>query len=282
MAFFNSNKKISWLFALIRKVGICINTVWLYPRDVHICQESRPTIYKQKEFCTFCVSLPFRSSTGDHHTARPHLGEAAPHGTWPTAWRSCAWPRSCLGLLLSIESNLCLAGLCEGWGILGGAAGLMALSALSQPPESVLTYVEIRSRISENWSAPRQWKREWKTSECKTCKDFRRLVGDICRSTLGNGSHKVEAAVQQARDGTHMEADAVMASVRRYAIGPQMQSYADQIVNPRVIGCQNNPEVELRPPPGEVKKGNIPGEYWQIDFSGLPKCNHYINNFWYW
>jgi len=52
-----------------------------------------------------------------------------------------------------------------------------------------------------------------------------------------------------------------------------MRNYAIQVVNQCVICCMNNPKVELRPPPEDVKRGISPGECWQIDFSELPQCN---------
>ena len=70
-----------------------------------------------------------------------------------------------------------------------------------------------------------------------------------------------------------MGADALVASVKRYAIGLKLQ----KLVNIIVWQCQrwgkNNPEIQKRPPSGEVKQGQTPGEYWQIDFSELPNCN---------
>lgn len=64
--------------------------------------------------------------------------------------------------------------------------------------------------------------------------------------------------------------------VERYAAGPKMQNYANQIVKQCVTSYKNDPKIELKAPPGEVKPGNTQGEYWQIDFSGLLKCDSCI------
>lgn len=49
-----------------------------------------------------------------------------------------------------------------------------------------------------------------------------------------------------------------------------MTSIANSVVNRCEICQKNNPRSEPRPPPGAIKKGNTPGDYWQIDFSELP------------
>ena len=48
----------------------------------------------------------------------------------------------------------------------------------------------------------------------------------------------MQKLLQQAHEGTHMGADAATASIGRYAIGPKMQSYADQTVKQYVICCK--------------------------------------------
>jgi len=42
-----------------------------------------------------------------------------------------------------------------------------------------------------------------------------------------------------------------------------------------LICCKNNPKIQKISPPGQVKRGQTPGEYWQIDFSELPRCNQF-------
>ncbi|KAK4810627.1 LOW QUALITY PROTEIN: hypothetical protein QYF61_007364 [Mycteria americana] len=81
--------------------------------------------------------------------------------------------------------------------------------------------------------------------------------------------------IKRTHQETHTGADAVIADVRRYAIGPRMQKLANAIVKQCSICSKNNPKIQKRPPPGQVKRGQTPGEYWQIDFSELPRCNQF-------
>ncbi|KAK4805538.1 hypothetical protein QYF61_004477 [Mycteria americana] len=80
--------------------------------------------------------------------------------------------------------------------------------------------------------------------------------------------------IKRTHQETHMGADAVKADIRRYAIGPRMQKLAHAIVKQCSICSKNNPKIQRRPPPGPVKGGQTPGEYWQTDFSELPR---YLN-----
>ncbi|NXL47824.1 TF26 protein, partial [Podilymbus podiceps] len=41
------------------------------------------------------------------------------------------------------------------------------------------------------------------------------------------------------------------------------------------ICLKNNPLKQKRPPLGVTKQGNSPGDYWQVDFSELPRQNEY-------
>ncbi|KAK4806257.1 hypothetical protein QYF61_013401 [Mycteria americana] len=54
-----------------------------------------------------------------------------------------------------------------------------------------------------------------------------------------------------------------------------MQKLANAIVKQCSICSKNNPKIQRRPPLGQVKRGQTPGEYWQIDFSELPRCNQF-------
>jgi len=57
--------------------------------------------------------------------------------------------------------------------------------------------------------------------------------------------------LQQIHEGSHTGVEALTVSIKDYAIGPKMRSYAIQ-VKPCVICCKNNPKLEPRPPPAEV------------------------------
>lgn len=54
-----------------------------------------------------------------------------------------------------------------------------------------------------------------------------------------------------------------------------MLGIANRIVKRCQICCVNNPKIQRQPPSRKVKRGITPGEYWQIDFSELPKCRWY-------
>ncbi|KAK4805517.1 hypothetical protein QYF61_004456 [Mycteria americana] len=84
---------------------------------------------------------------------------------------------------------------------------------------------------------------------------------------------RLRELIKRTHQETHMGADAVNADIRRYAIGPRMQKLAHAIVKQCSICSKNNPKIQRRPPPGPVKGGQTPGEYWQTDFSELPRCN---------
>lgn len=74
---------------------------------------------------------------------------------------------------------------------------------------------------------------------------------------------------------THMGADAMVNYVKRYAMGPKMQTTADVIVKKCHLCCANNPRIQQKPPAGNIERGIALGEHWQIDFSELPKCNRF-------
>ncbi|KAK4819552.1 hypothetical protein QYF61_007063, partial [Mycteria americana] len=54
-----------------------------------------------------------------------------------------------------------------------------------------------------------------------------------------------------------------------------MQSLVDIIVKKFSICCANNPKIAKKIMGGIVKQGTTPGQYGQIDFTELPRCNLY-------
>ncbi|KAK4811124.1 hypothetical protein QYF61_019755 [Mycteria americana] len=54
-----------------------------------------------------------------------------------------------------------------------------------------------------------------------------------------------------------------------------MGNIAKSVIEKCEICQRNNPRTQPRPPPRKTKKGNTPGDYWQIDFSELPRQNGY-------
>ncbi|KAK4815709.1 hypothetical protein QYF61_006747 [Mycteria americana] len=85
----------------------------------------------------------------------------------------------------------------------------------------------------------------------------------------------MEILLEKRHQETHSGADALVLIARRHVIGPRMQSRADRIVKKCTICCANNPKIANQIMGGVVKQGISPGEYWQIDFTELPRCNLY-------
>lgn len=79
----------------------------------------------------------------------------------------------------------------------------------------------------------------------------------------------------QGHGETHMGAEAIAESVRCYAIGVKKLLIAKSVSNNCEICLTNNPKIQIRSPLGEVRRGTTLSEYWQIDFSELPRCNQY-------
>ncbi|KAK4810868.1 hypothetical protein QYF61_008840 [Mycteria americana] len=85
----------------------------------------------------------------------------------------------------------------------------------------------------------------------------------------------MEILLKKLHQETHSGADALVLIAKRHLIGPRTQSLADIIVKKCAICCANNPKIAKKIMGGVVKQGITPGEYWQIDFKELPRCNLY-------
>ena len=72
---------------------------------------------------------------------------------------------------------------------------------------------------------------------------------------------------------THWGVDAVVLSLKSSAVCVGMTGVIKSIVAKCPICLQNNPLNGKRAPLGVTKQGNTPGDYWQIDFSELPRQN---------
>ena len=73
-----------------------------------------------------------------------------------------------------------------------------------------------------------------------------------------NGQCIVNAPVmrellERTHKSTHMGADALVFGIKRYGIGPRVQQYAEGLVKQCQVCCKNNPKIEKKPSPGEVK-----------------------------
>ncbi|KAK4811252.1 hypothetical protein QYF61_022149 [Mycteria americana] len=81
--------------------------------------------------------------------------------------------------------------------------------------------------------------------------------------------------MEKEHRGTHWGVEALMDNVKLHILSVVMGNIAKSINKKCEICQQNNPRTQPRPPPRKTKKGNTPGDYWQIDFSELPRQNGY-------
>nr|XP_009683115.1 PREDICTED: uncharacterized protein LOC104150530 [Struthio camelus australis] len=84
-----------------------------------------------------------------------------------------------------------------------------------------------------------------------------------------------EVLLKKLHEDTHMGSEFMVSGTKRYTIGPKIHTSTDITVKKWQTCCASNSKIEKKPLMGEVRKGITPGEYWQIDFSELPKCGQY-------
>lgn len=84
-----------------------------------------------------------------------------------------------------------------------------------------------------------------------------------------------EELMKDLNEGTHFGADAMADSLKHFSIGPKMKTIANQIVQKWPVCYANSSKIQPKPPSGESRKGMKPGEYWQVDFSELPRQGSY-------
>ncbi|KAK4810559.1 hypothetical protein QYF61_004522, partial [Mycteria americana] len=101
------------------------------------------------------------------------------------------------------------------------------------------------------------------------------LTSALNPATLLISEKMMEILLEKLHQETHSGADALVLIAKRHIIGPKMQSLVDIIVKKCAICCANKPKIAKKIMGGIVKQGITPGEYWQIDFTELPRCNLY-------
>ena len=74
---------------------------------------------------------------------------------------------------------------------------------------------------------------------------------------------------------THWGVDAMVSSLKTSLVCVGMTGIVKSIVVKCPICLKNNPLNQKKPLLGVTKQGNSPGDYWQIDFSELPRQNGY-------
>ncbi|KAK4807168.1 hypothetical protein QYF61_024288 [Mycteria americana] len=81
--------------------------------------------------------------------------------------------------------------------------------------------------------------------------------------------------VKERHEETHWGSEAMISSLQDSIICVGMTGIVKSITVKCPICLKNNPMNRKRPPSGTTRHGNSPGDYWQIDFSELPKQNGY-------
>ena len=74
---------------------------------------------------------------------------------------------------------------------------------------------------------------------------------------------------------THWGIEAVVEALKTQVLSVRMTGIVKSIVKKCELCLKNNPHSPQRPLLGVMKRGNNPGDYWQIDFSELLRQNGY-------
>ena len=74
---------------------------------------------------------------------------------------------------------------------------------------------------------------------------------------------------------THWGVESLIDSLQSQVLSVRMTKIIKSVTEKCPVCLKNNPLNQRRPPPGVTRRGNSPGDYWQIDFSELPRQNGY-------
>jgi len=74
---------------------------------------------------------------------------------------------------------------------------------------------------------------------------------------------------------THWGVDAIVSSLKSSVVCVGLTEIIKLIVAKCPICLKNNPLKEKKAPLGVKKQSNSPGDYWQVDFSELPRQNEF-------
>ena len=74
---------------------------------------------------------------------------------------------------------------------------------------------------------------------------------------------------------THWGVDAIVSSLKSSVMCVGLTEIIKSIVAKCPICLKNNPLNRKKAPLGVTKQGNSPGDYWQVDFSELPRQNRF-------
>ncbi|XP_063280479.1 protein NYNRIN-like [Prinia subflava] len=80
---------------------------------------------------------------------------------------------------------------------------------------------------------------------------------------------------QREHENTHFGVENLLKHLKKVVIGKGMADIAQSVVSKCEICCKNNPDTRKRVVLGVTKAGDLPGDYWQIDFAELPRKEGY-------
>ena len=69
---------------------------------------------------------------------------------------------------------------------------------------------------------------------------------------------------------THWGGDALHKSLNQKLIGRNLYTVIKQVTQQCEMCLRNNPNKANKIKLGNISRGNVPGQHWQIDFSELP------------
>ncbi|XP_056371414.1 uncharacterized protein LOC130266110 [Oenanthe melanoleuca] len=81
--------------------------------------------------------------------------------------------------------------------------------------------------------------------------------------------------VQREHETTHYGVENLLKHLRKVVIGKGMIDIIQSVASKCEICCKNNPDTRKRVVLGITKAGDLPGDYWQIDFAELPRKEGY-------
>ncbi|XP_074991807.1 uncharacterized protein LOC142074825 [Calonectris borealis] len=137
--------------------------------------------------------------------------------------------------------------------------GILALVPVKhiKLPDSKPKYSKLDNQLAEQLKASQNAEGWWVTPE---------------KQVIVTPQVMIELA-REKHEQTHWGIDAMISNLKTFAVCVGMTGIVKSIVAKCLICHKNNPLNQKKPPLGVIKQGNSPGDYWQIDFSELPRQN---------
>lgn len=139
--------------------------------------------------------------------------------------------------------------------------GILALVPVKQIkiPNLKARYSKLDEQLAENLKASQNAEGWWVTPENQV------IVTPQVMTELAKEEH----------EQTHWGVDATVTNLRTSVVCVGMTGIIKSIIAKCPICLKNNPLNQRKAPLGVTKQGNSPGDYWQVDFSELPRQNGY-------